>query len=156
MGKGRKSLPAELKVLRGTDQPCRMREQVSFSKVIELPRSGLKGTAKKIFQVTTTELINLNILDLVGVDLLISYSREMGMYVDLMNQVETEGYIIQEVGKFGVKQVVNPKRKVAETALSNAKAIASEYGFTPASRAKIAAMITDKPKGNEFDQFEEL
>ena len=92
MTKGRKKLPDELKSLRGTDQPCRMESgktpTVTF--VVSLPRSGLKGTAKKVFEVVATELIHNRLLDLVGVDLVVAYAREMGLYHDMMRAGEKE------------------------------------------------------------------
>ncbi|WP_302304834.1 hypothetical protein [Culturomica massiliensis] len=47
MSKGRKKLPNEVKALRGTNQPCRMTEQTEVNSITALPRSGLKGTAKR-------------------------------------------------------------------------------------------------------------
>ena len=39
MGKGRKPISNALKVLKGTDQPCRMREEISYEKNNENPES---------------------------------------------------------------------------------------------------------------------
>lgn len=78
--KGRKKIPDELKSLRGTDQPCRMTGNAvpAGTAVATLPRSGLKGTAKKVFEVVATELIHKCLLDVVGADLVVAYAREMG------------------------------------------------------------------------------
>lgn len=58
--KGRKKIPDELKSLRGTDRPCRMTDDAvpAGSSVATLPRSGLKGTAKKVFAIVATELVH--------------------------------------------------------------------------------------------------
>ena len=37
MGKGRKPISNALKKLKGTDQPCRMREEITFDKITEIP-----------------------------------------------------------------------------------------------------------------------
>lgn len=58
--------------------------------VSTLPRSGLKGTAKKVFEVVATELIHKCLLDVVGVDLVVAYAREMGLYHDMMRETEKE------------------------------------------------------------------
>ena len=87
MAKGRKKLPDNIKALRGTDQPCRMENKVATlptQTLITLPKSGLTGTAKKIFAIVATELIYNNILDRLGVDLVIAYCREMALYHDMM------------------------------------------------------------------------
>lgn len=158
MTKGRKKLPDELKALRGTDQPCRMTgDTVSAgTAVAALPRSGLKGTAKKVFDVVATELIHKCLLDIVGVDLVVAYAREMGLYHDMMRETEKEGYTIEVMTKHGTATVVNPKRKVAESALMNAKALAAEFGLTPASRSRVAALVSNVPQKDDFTDFEEI
>jgi len=158
MTKGRKKLPDKLKALRGTDQPCRMTgDAVSAgTAVAALPRSGLKGTAKNVFEVVATELIHKCLLDVVGVDLVVAYAREMGLYHDMMCDTEKEGYTIEVMTKHGTATVVNPKRKVAESALMNAKALAAEFGLTPASRSRVAALVSNAPQKDDFTDFEEI
>lgn len=158
MTRGRKKIPDELKTLRGTDQPCRMSGDAASTEtaVVGLPRSGLKGTAKKVFEVVATELIHKNLLDLVGVDLVVAYAREMGLYHDAMRETEKEGYTLDVETKFGTTKIVNPKRKIAESALMNAKSLAAEFGLTPASRSRVAALLTDNTPKDEFAEFEEV
>ena len=156
--KGRKKLPDELKSLRGTDQPCRMErgKTPTVTSVVSLPRSSLKGTAKKVFEGVATELIHNRLLDVAGVDLVVAYAREMGLYHDMMRAVEKEGYTIEIATKFGTTTVVNPKRKVAESALANAKSLASEFGLTPSSRHRVAALLSDDVPKDDFAEFEEI
>ena len=156
--KGRKKIPDEVKSLRGTDQPCRVAGQApaSGTTVVALPKTGLKGTAKKVFAVVATELINKNLLDVVGVDLVVAYCREMGLYHDMMRDIEREGVTVDVVTKNGVVTQINPKRKVAEGALSAAKALAAEFGMTPSSRSRVAALFNEKTTQDEFAEFEEL
>lgn len=158
MSKGRKKIPDGVKALRGTDQPCRMAGNVTpaLTSVVTIPRSGLKGTAKKVFEVVAVELVNNRLLDLVGVDLVVAYAREMGLYHDTMRELEKEGYTIEVETKFGSTTLVNPKRKVAESALANAKALAVEYGLTPASRSRAAALLSDDAPKDDFADFEEV
>ncbi len=144
------------KKLRGTDQPCRMSEQVEVNAMTQIPKVRLKGTAKKVFEYTATYLLHNQLLDVVGIDLLVAYSREMALYHDMMREVEKEGFTIEIETKNGTSTVINPKRKVAESALANAKSIASEYGFTPVSRMRVAGLITPKQKQDEFAEFEEI
>lgn len=139
MGKGRKALSDEQKRLRGTDQPCRLSGGASGQKSLStvstvsnnatlssLPKSGLKGTAKKIYAIVGTELLNRGVLDTLGLDLVIAYCREMGLYNDMMRDIEKEGATISVETKSGSITQVNPKRKVAESALSAAKALARQ------------------------------
>ncbi len=67
MTKGRKQTPNIVKTLRGTDQPCRMAPAApELDKVIVLPKSGLKGTAKRVFELVAAELIHKGILESVS------------------------------------------------------------------------------------------
>ena len=115
---------------------------------------GLKGTAKKLYQVVGTELASKGLLDVVNLDLLLAYCREMALYKDMMKDLETEGYTVTVATKTGSIKQVNPKRKVAENALVAAKTLASEFGLSPASRARVAAMIAGIQKKDDFADFE--
>ncbi len=42
----------------------------------------------------------------------------MGLYHDMMRETDKEGYTIEVMTKHGTATVVNPKRKVAESALA--------------------------------------
>ena len=156
--KGRKKLPDNIKALRGTDQPCRMSDKpaVQTSTVIKLPKSGLKGTAKKVFAVVATELMHNNLLDVYGVDMIMAYAREMALYHDMMSDIEKEGVTIEVVTKTGIVTQINPKRKIAEGALAAAKSLATEFGMTPSSRSRVSAILNDNTPKDEFAEFEEI
>lgn len=153
---GRKKTTNEQKILRGTDQPCRMTPQTVSNGMSEIPKVKLKGSAKKIFEYTACELINKGLMEIVSLDLLVAYAREMSIYHDLMREVEKEGFTIEVETKNGTTTIVNPKRKVAESALNNAKSIASEFGFTPVSRMRVAGLIAPKQNQDDFAEFEEI
>ncbi len=149
--KGRKKLPDNIKALRGMDQPCRMSDKpaVQTSTVVKLPKSGLKGTAKKVFAVVATELMHNNLLDVYGVDMVVAYAREMA-------DIEKEGVTIEVMTKTGVVTQINPKRKVAEGALAAAKSLATEFGMTPSSRSRVLAILNNNAPKDEFAEFEEI
>lgn len=156
MPRGKQKQSNEIKVLRGTDQPCRMTSQSDMTKLESLPKVRLKGTAKKIFEYTATELLHKKLLEVVGVDLLVAYAREMAIYHDLMLEVEKEGFTIEVEIKNGTMTQINPKRKIAESALANAKSLASEFGFTPASRNRVSGLIDPCAPKDDFAEFEEI
>ena len=158
MAKGRKKTPDALKTLRGTAQPCRMTAAgPGLEKVVVAPRSGLKGTTKKIFEMVAVELIHKNILEAVGLDLVVAYAREMALYHDLMREMERDNSLTVEVfTKNGPVTSINPKRKLAEAALSNARSLAAEFGLTPASRSRIAQLLSPDTPKDDFAEFEEL
>lgn len=157
MTKGRKKITDESKRLRGTDQPCRMDGTgvPAAAPVNALPKAkGLKGTAKKVYAIVGTELASKGLLDAVNMDLLLAYCREMALYQDMMRDLEKEGYTITVDTKTGTVTQINPKRKIAENALVAAKTLASEFGISPASRARVAAMIAGIQKKDDFADFE--
>lgn len=156
MARGRKKESNQQKILRGTDLPYKMTPEVEFDSITEIPKVRLKGTAKRIFEYTATYLINHRLFEIVGLDLLVAYSREMAIYHDLMRDVEKEGFTLEVETKNGTTTIINPKRKVAEAALANAKSIASEFGFTPVSRMRIAGLIAPKQSKDDFAEFEEI
>lgn len=63
--KGRRKIPDALKTLRSTDQPCRMTggAKPPTTNVVAVPRSGLKGTARKVFGIVAAELIHKRLLE---------------------------------------------------------------------------------------------
>ncbi len=156
MAKGRKKTSDASKRLRGTDQPCRMDgDLVPMAPATTLPKAkGLKGTAKKLYQLVGTELASKGLLDVVNLDLLLAYCREMALYKDMMKELETEGYTVKVATKNGSITQINPKRKIAENALIAAKTLAAEFGISPASRARVAAMIAGIQKKDDFADFE--
>lgn len=156
MAKGRNKTSDASKRLRGTDQPCRMDgDLVPMAPATTLPKAkGLKGTAKKLYQLVGTELASKGLLDVVNLDLLLAYCREMALYKDMMKELETEGYTVNVATKNGSITQINPKRKIAENALIAAKTLAAEFGISPASRARVAAMIAGIQKKDDFADFE--
>lgn len=160
MAKGRKTISDSQKRLRGTDQPCRMTENslpaaaTTGGAMTSLPKSGLKGTAKKVYSLVATELMNRGILDVLSADLVIAYCREMALYQDMMRDLEKEGMTVSIETKNGTISQINPKRKIAESALTAAKSLAAEFGLSPASRARVLALIMDKAPKDDFADFE--
>jgi P27 family predicted phage terminase small subunit len=128
---------------------------VPMAPATTLPKAkGLKGTAKKLYQLVGTELASKGLLDVVNLDLLLAYCREMALYKDMMKELETEGYTVKVATKNGSITQINPKRKIAENALIAAKTLAAEFGISPASRARVAAMIAGIQKKDDFADFE--
>lgn len=164
MSKGRKALSDEQKRLRGTDQPCRMKEgnlpavvQHPNGTLATIPKTKLKGTAKKVYTLVATELASRGALDILSTDLVVAYCREMALYHDMMSDLEKEGMTIELEGKNdAVITQINPKRKIAEGALSAAKTLATEFGLTPASRARVMALFMDNAPKDDFADFEQL
>ena len=52
--------------------------------------------------------------------------------------------------------IINPKRKIAEGALAAARSLAAEFGMTPSSRNRVAALLANNTSKNDFAEFEEI
>lgn len=166
MAAGRKKTPDQVKILRGTDQPCRMNDQKpTYTTVEKVPTSPkfLTKTGRKIWRTVTEQLISMKLMNVVNADLVAAYCSELSIYVDLTMDLLEEGYTLH-LGKVveveGEQEIVyteykaNPKRKMAADALSNAQRLSGEFGFTPASQSKIVAPLLGKKKdefGEAFD-----
>lgn len=153
---GRYGITNQDKIAHGTDQPVRMQQEIGFSKVEKLfPHPELTGKAWKIYKIIAQEFISRNVLEDINDALVSAYALELGTYYDQMEAIRIEGVLIEVETKQGTVRMVNPRRKVASDCLEKATKLANQFGLTPASRAKIAAMINgNDQKYDEFTEFE--
>ena len=153
---GRKPISNELKVLKGTDQPCRMREEVRYQKITKIPKAPgyFNAYSKKIYKITAEQLAEKGILDVVNINAVIMYAGEMGKYMEAQDQLAEEGRILTEYTKFVEKKYRNPLDKMASEYYSNAVRLACELGITPASARKVK----EKPREekDDFDMINEM
>ena len=150
---GRKPISNELKVLKGTDQPCRMRDEVRFDRITKIPNPPkyFNNHAKRIYKITTQQLVEKGILDVVNINAVIMYAGEMGKYMEAQEQLVEEGRILVECTKYGEKKYRNPLDKMSSEYYANAIRLACELGITPASASKVK----EKPK-EEKDEFDNI
>ena len=82
MGKGRKPISNALKVLKGTDQPCRMREEISYEKITKIPKAPdyMCIAGKKVYKITAQQLADQGILNVVNINAVMMYANEMGTF----------------------------------------------------------------------------
>lgn len=154
MSKGRKPISNALKVLKGTDQPCRMREEVQYDKITKIPKSPefLNDYAKKVYKITAKQLAEKGVLDVVNINVVVMYAAEMGKYIEAEEGLKTEGRVLISYTKFGSKSYRNPLDKMASEYLANATRLATELGITPASASKVKSAVT----GEGQDEFDKL
>lgn len=150
---GRKPLSNELKMLKGTDQPCRMREEVRYEKVEKIPKAPgyFNGYAKKVYKITAEQLAARGVLDVVNINTVILYANEMGKYIEAEERLKTEGRVLTEETKYGEKIYRHPLDKMACDYLANATRLAIELGITPASASRVKAQVQ-----GEMDEFDKL
>lgn len=149
MGKGRKAVPDAVKVLRGTDQRCRMRDDVKFTLLDKVPKAPewMCQEGKKVYKVVAGELLAKGMLDVVSIHAVAMYANEMGKYVEAERTLSKEGRVVEETDAKGNKRKVrNVLDKAAGEYLMNAKSWAAELGVTPASSGKVKTPVKDTGK----------
>jgi len=157
MTKGRKTIPDSQKRMKGTDQKVRLTETnaPTLPKISKLPPpKNLSATGRKIYKSVGTLLMNLNVLNELNFPQFYQYCKETELYYDCMEQMPNTDELIHDVldkqGNLTTK--VKALRKIAESALSNSKVLASEFGLTPAAQAKILSKLTTKQQ-SPLDNF---
>lgn len=152
--KGRKSLPAEIKNLRGTSQPSRENKGIDGKKIVNVsaPRILKTNRSKKIYREKARQLIDLKILTELDLDLLAIYASSMDMIFDAIENIDTDGKIEKIVDGEGrtVKIVQNPYLKLMKEQIEIVNKIGGEFGFSPVSRLKL---VSQSMKQDEDDSF---
>jgi len=156
MAIGGKKIPDQLKVLRGTDQPCRMNpDQPVMDKVEKIPRPPrwFSATVKRVYKDVTTQLAEAGILQVVDLQLIIAYCNQYALHIDIERRLagDLDDRLQDVETKFGEKKEVAPLQRISNEALKRAHALASEFGLTPVARARIS--IPGKHTEDPFEEF---
>lgn len=148
---GRNPKPTALKIDQGTDRKDRVLEnEVQPTTIIDtIPPDDLDDLALAEWNYVVPELKRLGILTIVDLSIIKAYCLNMGRYFKSVKEVATEGEIMT-IPKTGYK-MPNPWIAIGNKALKNAIDIGVQYGFTPASRTRIAA-----PKPIEEDGWDKM
>ena len=153
---GRLPLPEKVKSVRGTVRKCRKRDEVVAPKVelvdVNVP-SHLKGKAREIFELKVRQCFGLGILAEIDIDALALYAWEMAELLQLQQRLKKEDYVVTEETKSGPVMKTHPLVKVVTAKLSTVNAIGSQFGWSPVSRIRLAAMASGKDK--DKDDFED-
>ncbi len=159
MTKGRKNLPAEIKKLRGTAQPCRETTSgdIALARLTDVkPPSWLDGMAKKIFRSKAKQLIALNVLTILDIDLLALYAQSYSLIVEALGKIKEEGKfntLYNDEGQI-IGFVENPYMKVYRDNFDKVQKLAGHFGFSPATRKGIMVSFDKKTNKDDFADFE--
>lgn len=140
-------LPTNLKVLRGTAQPCRMndREPKPPKDNVRMP-PGLTREEKRHWKAIAQDLERCGILSVLDVQALRLYCRAYSRWHEANERLDEIGPVIN--GAQGTP-VLSPYFKVSGKYFDQMLALLREFGMTPSSRSRIRAE-GDKPD----DDFE--
>lgn len=140
--RGRKKKPTKIKELQGTLTPGRYLEnEMQVTQVKDIPSAPeyLTELGKLEWQNVTKELHQKDMLHLVDLALLSAYCNEMSTYLEASEIINKQGKVertYRDDGRLRSSKL-KPEVKVARDALQSALKIATQFGFTPSSRASI-------------------
>lgn len=136
MAAGRKPVPTALKIVKGTDQKCRVNENEPTPKTdnIKMP-ANLSPLAQSQWEQICEQLIDARIMTNIDVQALAMYCEAYALWRDATDKINTTGAVVK--GKDGYP-VRSPFLFVAQKAFEQMKSMLTEFGMTPSSRAKVS------------------
>ena len=149
--------PTKIKELQGTIRKCREEEnEMQVAQVVEMPEapSFLNDDGAREWALVTNELANIKMLHLTDLSILAAYCNEIGIYREIAQELQGN-FTEQTVDKDGRlrSSKIAPKYKVMQNALQNAMKIATQFGFTPSSRASLSMPEQEDEKTDDFNFF---
>ncbi len=156
--RGRKKTPTKLKELKGSLRKCReVSNEMQTTNVVSMPKapSFLNKQGADEWDLVTNELANIKMLHLTDLSILAAYCNEIGIYRDIAQELQGN-FTEQTVDKDGRlrSSKIAPKYKVMQNALQNAMKIATQFGFTPSSRASLSMPEKDEERTDDFNFFD--
>ena len=156
--RGRKKTPTKLKELKGSLRKCReVSNEMQTTNVVSMPQapSFLNQQGADEWDLVTNELANIKMLNLTDLSILAAYCNEIGIYREIAQELQGN-FTEQTVDKDGRLRAskIAPKYKVMQNALQNAIKIATQFGFTPSSRASLSMPEQDEERTDDFNFFD--
>jgi len=156
--RGRKKTPTKLKELKGSLRKCReVSNEMQTTNVVSMPKapSFLNQQGADEWDLVTNELANIKMLHLTDLSILAAYCNEIGIYREIAQELQGN-FTEQTVDKDGRLRAskIAPKYKVMQNALQNAMKIATQFGFTPSSRASLSMPEQDEERTDDFNFFD--
>ena len=156
--RGRKKTPTKLKELKGSLRKCReVSNEMQTTNVVSMPQapSFLNQHGADEWDLVTNELANIKMLHLTDLSILAAYCNEIGIYREIAQELQGN-FTEQTVDKDGRlrSSKIAPKYKVMQNALQNAMKIATQFGFTPSSRASLSMPEQDEERTDDFNFFD--
>ena len=146
---GRKRIPTKLKIIKGTDQPCRMNpNEAEPDLAIPSPPEHLSQTASVEWGRVSQELYYLGLLSRIDRAALAAYCQSYSRWVEAELQLTQKGLLVKTKNK---NIIQSPLVGIANKSMEMMHKFLTEFGMTPAARARVQAnkpeYIQDKKKG---------
>jgi P27 family predicted phage terminase small subunit len=144
--RGRKPKPAYLKLLQGNPGGRAVKDELKPTKSVQLPDPPeiLTTDAREEWLRIVEEAYNLGLLTVVDTQSLAAYCQAYGRWIVAERALAKLAAIDPNTGGLMIKSknsqpMANPLLWIAANAARDMVRYASEFGFTPASRTRIAA-----------------
>ena len=146
--KGRKPLPTNLKVMRGTAKPHRLDDQEPKPEKLSNPEppATLSASAREHWHTVTCILERSGVLTAMDQDALAMYCELYCQWVEANRMIQTKGMVLADpryVGKTTLNgqrmtvPMVSPYFKISMKLAEQMKHLLCEFGMTPSSRTKV-------------------
>lgn len=146
-GQGRKPVPTALKVVRGTDQPCRVNkdEPTPGTDKIEKP-PGLSVNADPVWDELCEMLMEAGVMTNVDQPALRLLCETYAQWIEANTQLTKVGLLIK--GKDG-GAVTSPYFHIADKLAKRVAACLADFGMNPSARTRVSIAVGEKnkPKG---------
>jgi P27 family predicted phage terminase small subunit len=145
---GRKPLPTDLKILKGTHRKDRANKaEPRPARRIPSAPEHLSRYALMEWGRVAVELDRIGLLSEIDRSALAAYCQAYGRWREAEEKLNTSGLLI----KTSAGNVVhNPLVGVANTALKMMHKYLTEFGMTPSSRSKVSAGPSEEPKKSKW------
>ncbi|MFC3613565.1 P27 family phage terminase small subunit [Lutimaribacter marinistellae] len=153
---GRKRTPDRLKVVAGTDRPCRMNPDAPAAPVAapEAP-AWLSERATEIFDGITLMLVEMQIAS-------VADTWAQAMLASRLEEIEVCTAVLEDGGRTYLTtatsgdKLVRARPEVAQRseAMRHAQSLLAEFGLTPAARSRVSANKT--PDQNPFAALDRM
>lgn len=146
----KKKVPTKLKIIRGTNQKCRMNpDEAQPDPAIPSPPEHLSQTASVEWGRISQELYSLGLLSRIDRAALSAYCQVYGRWVEAENKIKEDGLVVTAPSGYAQQSAAVG---IANKALELMHKYLTEFGMTPSARAKVRA---EKPteKENPFAMF---
>jgi len=143
---GKRPTPTRLKIIKGTDQPCRIRkdEPKPADDNIQMPDDMSAGAIKQWDKVSK-QLKEARIITNIDVDALSMYCEAYATWIDANKAIQKHGVVVKNKSGFPVQ---SPYFLVANKAFDQMRAMLTEFGMTPSSRTRVSSL-----KSKDEDEF---
>lgn len=157
---GRHKLPDNVKIARGTAQPCRMTgdEQFDLAGSFTVP-AHLDKDAKKIYKSVAERMMMQRLLSVLDFEQLELYAISYARCLKAERMIRKEGEVVLIKDEDGnlLRQEENVWIKIQKDSMKMINTIGTQFGMSPMSRVKLASLLkTDKKQKDDFSEFEEL